>query len=935
MPASSSENDDTAAVDDGNAAAVEEKEEEEEDKEDKPADSVPAEAEEPTAAATATTTTTSPSPTADTEKPSSIATAQPDVSLHNLVDNALVLTSEKRRGVYECDYCHFDISQLPRIRCAVCPDFDLCLDCFATTDHSAALSKMQVIAAAAAAASSSSNTPSILSQSGVSSLMATATTVAAVNHDETHGYRVCDSTRYPLFPPMIVKNNNNSNKGGEEKATDTAAASQGSMSSSDRAAPASDTSTTAMMEVEEDSNEERESGSDTAKPASSTNSIKLPSSSTSDQAQDSSNNSNMLVSSIINDPKIYWTIEEDLRLIEGIRVHGLGNWVDIADAVAGQGSIGKTPKKCMERYLDGFLGRYGCILPPMALEVEDNNNNNNNNNNNETTTTTDESVPMEQQDGSAVATDETEEKRVSKRRSVYMRSSSGMSTSSGSFAQSNKKRFKAVPTESMMEQFQELWPDPYLPPDVTLGQEVGRDQAYKAEQQFVKTMASLETVEEAERLRSEWQDKVGKPGWPTVLPMRLEDIPTLPGSEIAGFMPRRGDFDIEWENDAEQVVADMEFVPGEPVADKELKLKVLAIYNSKLDEREKRKQYILSRGLYNYRKNQLEEQKLPRDERDLIHRMRLFERFHTPEEHKVFIADLLKAKRLRKEIAKLQTYRRLGVRTLAEAEQYEVYKSRRAFHKTAFRQKEAEAAKSSDDKVNDTEARATSRSSDDAASSSLWKQYRTNQRKGRANEKGDSGDEQLQEEGKPTDTEAVTKNESADVEKKDDPMEIDAEKEDAPVKEGQDGEEEAKAADTETTADAPAATDDSDKEAKESPAALDAQSAEANIDKLSTMPGFQLLLAGEADLCRKLELTPMQYQEIKRALLLECLSQGLLDRETASSSKRALVNIDVQKRGQVVDFMVTAGWISLKRAEDVLVASLSEPASQSMDVEVL
>ena len=53
-------------------------------------------------------------------------------------DMPLVLTSSARRGVYECDYCRTDISQIPRVRCAVCPDFDLCLDCFSTTDPSAA-----------------------------------------------------------------------------------------------------------------------------------------------------------------------------------------------------------------------------------------------------------------------------------------------------------------------------------------------------------------------------------------------------------------------------------------------------------------------------------------------------------------------------------------------------------------------------------------------------------------------------------------------------------------------------------------------------------------------------------------------------------------------------------------------------------------------------
>jgi len=31
---------------------------------------------------------------------------------------------------YHCDYCRKDISNFVRIRCAVCPDFDLCLECF-------------------------------------------------------------------------------------------------------------------------------------------------------------------------------------------------------------------------------------------------------------------------------------------------------------------------------------------------------------------------------------------------------------------------------------------------------------------------------------------------------------------------------------------------------------------------------------------------------------------------------------------------------------------------------------------------------------------------------------------------------------------------------------------------------------------------------------
>ena len=46
----------------------------------------------------------------------------------------LVLLGAQPRGLYECDYCGSDLTYTPRIRCAVCPDFDLCLECFVSED---------------------------------------------------------------------------------------------------------------------------------------------------------------------------------------------------------------------------------------------------------------------------------------------------------------------------------------------------------------------------------------------------------------------------------------------------------------------------------------------------------------------------------------------------------------------------------------------------------------------------------------------------------------------------------------------------------------------------------------------------------------------------------------------------------------------------------
>ena len=50
-------------------------------------------------------------------------------------------------------------------------------------------------------------------------------------------------------------------------------------------------------------------------------------------------------------------------------------------------------------------------------------------------------------------------------------------------------------------------------------------------------------------------------------------------------------------------------------AEKALKLDVVRIYNARLDERERRKRFVIERGLVDYRKQQELDRKRPRDER--------------------------------------------------------------------------------------------------------------------------------------------------------------------------------------------------------------------------------------------------------------------------------------------------------------------------------
>ena len=750
-------------------------------------------------------------------------------------DIPLVLTSEKKRGIYECDYCHSDISQLPRIRCAVCPDFDLCLDCFATTDHTAAIARLKAAA----------HSHSELSKDGIRSTMVAG--MSSANHDHTHGYRVCDSTRYPIC-------------------------------SSARTAQE-----VMLTNTEEGDNETKKRKLDEA--------------------------DSILV--VAEDPRGVWTAEEDLRLLDAIKTNGLGNWIEISDSVSGNGSVGKTPKRCMERYFDDFLGRYGHILPPFTIldaHVED-----------EIFAATTEG------DAASKQQDDDDNVRVSKR--ISRMPTNLTASSAGGSSSKSRKRFKVVRTESLPG-YDKIWPKPYLPPvpGVEIGQEVARDLSAKSEQAFFKATTAVSSKEEADKIRKEWMEtRMNELGAPTVLPPRPEDTALLPGANLMGFMPRRGDFDIEWENDAEEALADMEFTQADSPHDRQLKLQVLEIYFQKQEEREKRKKFIMSRKLYDYKRFLEEEEKIPTDERDLMHRLRLFERFHTPEEHSAFIADILKAKRLRKEIGKLQMYRRIGIRSLLEAEKYELDKERRQFHKMAQIQKEAEAKIKASSGISSVPSTTTNNASNgstisaigsptkDIAVDSLWKQYKSSDRKARRSINRTGPEEITEDKKEDNGVEPAKKEEDTEMEEASD------------KKDGAEASEEGSNNDKDTEmkdADGDMSDGESSSAAKEEKTNdLDGEEFDINGSQ-----GFDLLSRKEVELCKRLKLFPTQYLEIKKALIYESLKNGLLDKEGASSARKTIVKVDVQKRGNILDFMVRAGWISNSLAK--VARTVTPPVSQ-------
>ncbi|XP_029204552.1 transcriptional adapter 2-alpha-like isoform X2 [Acropora millepora] len=141
--------------------------------------------------------------------------------------------------------------------------------------------------------------------------------------------------------------------------------------------------------------------------------------------------------------------------------------------------------------------------------------------------------------------------------------------------------------------------------------------------------------------------------------------------EMSGYMPCRGDFDVEYDNYAEVDVKDIEFDSTDSDILRELKIAAVEIFISRLQQRFYRKRIVRKHGLINIQKWQFLERRQSKAERELREKLRPIARLHSPDEHEIFVQGLLMESFLKKEIIKLQEYRSEGICTKKGAQIYE------------------------------------------------------------------------------------------------------------------------------------------------------------------------------------------------------------------------------------------------------------------------
>lgn len=152
--------------------------------------------------------------------------------------------------------------------------------------------------------------------------------------------------------------------------------------------------------------------------------------------------------------------------------------------------------------------------------------------------------------------------------------------------------------------------------------------------------------------------------------------------ELNGYMPLRGEFETEWDNDYENKVKDIAFEDGDTDEEVELKLKMLEVYNYRLDIRRKRCTFVVEKNLHDKKALERQTKSRTRDHQELYNLHRRFLQVMSPEEYEQFTRGLAEQKTLEARIGQLQEHRKKGITSLAEASRFDDEQSSRESEKS-------------------------------------------------------------------------------------------------------------------------------------------------------------------------------------------------------------------------------------------------------------
>ncbi|KAL5729714.1 Transcriptional adapter ada2 [Ranunculus cassubicifolius] len=324
-----------------------------------------------------------------------------------------------------------------------------------------------------------------------------------------------------------------------------------------------------------------------------------------------------------------WNADEEILLLEGIEMYGMGNWAEVAEHVGTKSKV-----QCIDHYTNAYMNSPCFPLPDMSHVI-------------------------------------------GKNRKELLAMAKGNNQGRKGFPTLGELPLKEEPAFSPLRIKIEESGIGRSPSSITADSGIGTTAVKKASDMAAHVKDDPDRIKHEESSHVDRSIGIKKPK-----PLG-EEGPSL--TELSGYNKKRHEFDPEYDNDAEKSLADMEFKESDTDAEHELKLRMLHIYSRRLDERKRRKDFILERNLL-YQDPIVKE--LSPEEREIYRRYNVFMRFQTKEEHQEMIRTVIEEHRIRTRIRQLQEARDAGCRTSAESDRFIEHKRKKEAEETARKAKE-------------------------------------------------------------------------------------------------------------------------------------------------------------------------------------------------------------------------------------------------------
>lgn len=137
-----------------------------------------------------------------------------------------------------------------------------------------------------------------------------------------------------------------------------------------------------------------------------------------------------------------------------------------------------------------------------------------------------------------------------------------------------------------------------------------------------------------------------------------------------GYWPKRNEFDVEFKNDAEIELMEIEFKENDSQNINDMYDKILSNYNNILDKREERKNFVMDKNLYDVKKQVLMEKKLSREDREIYQSVKQDIKYLSNEQFNDYFEGIILEKNIQSRLNQLLYYYKKGYKTYDQIFKY-------------------------------------------------------------------------------------------------------------------------------------------------------------------------------------------------------------------------------------------------------------------------